>query len=95
MPVQNLKRGLRRDEHFAPGAIVRIQVNTTHPLGAGMASESYGFYNNSPFFSLMDVETAQKATAIARYPETGVLASGWLKGRMRDGEGRAATRSWK
>jgi len=80
VPVQNMKRGLRREEHFAPGAIVRIQVNTTHPLGAGMASESYGFYNNNPFFSLTEPDSNQKATAIARYPESGVLASGWLKG---------------
>jgi hypothetical protein len=90
VPVQNIKRGLRREEHFAPGAIVRIQVNTTHPLGAGMASESYGFYNNSPFFSLTDADANQKATAIARYPDSGVLASGWLKGEYVMA-GRAAT----
>jgi hypothetical protein len=90
VPVQNIKRGLRREEHFAPGAIVRIQVNTTHPLGAGMASESYGFYNNSPFFSLTEPNANQTATAIARYPDSGVLASGWLKGEFVMA-GRAAT----
>ena len=26
IPVRNLKRGLTRDQHFAPGTIVRIQV---------------------------------------------------------------------
>jgi hypothetical protein len=36
IPVRNLKRGLTRDQHFAPGTIVRVQVDNTHPLGLGM-----------------------------------------------------------
>ena len=31
-PVRNLKRGLRREQHFAPGTILRIQVDT-HAAG--------------------------------------------------------------
>jgi hypothetical protein len=48
VPVRNLKRGLAREEHFAPGTILRIQVDTKHPIGYGMAASTYGFYNNSP-----------------------------------------------
>lgn len=54
IPVRNLKRGLTRDQHFAPSTIVRIQVDNTHPLGLGMPSETDGFYSNSPFFSLVE-----------------------------------------
>ena len=52
VPVRNGKGMLSRDQHFAPGAILRIQVDTTDPLGYGMAPETFGFYVNSPFFSL-------------------------------------------
>lgn len=80
IPVRNLKRGLTRDQHFAPGTIVRIQVDNTHPLGLGMPAESYGFYNNSPFFALVEGFSSQKASVVARYPNSDVVASGWLKG---------------
>ena len=80
IPVRNLKRGLTRDQHFAPGTIVRIQVDNTHSLGVGMPSDTYGFYNNSPFFALVEGFSSQKATVVARYPNSDVVASGWLKG---------------
>lgn len=80
VPVRNLERDLSRDEHFAPGTILRVQVDTRHPVGFGMAPETYGFYNNSPFFAVTEGFASQKATIVARYPNTEVVASGWLKG---------------
>jgi hypothetical protein len=80
IPVRNLKAGLTRDQHFAPGTIVRLQVDTAHPLGLGMAGETTGFYNNSPFFTIVEGFASQRVAVVARYPNTGVVASGWLKG---------------
>ena len=80
LPVRNLKRALRNDEHFAPGAILRVQVDTAHPLGYGMAADTFGFYNNGPFFSLLEGFGSFKARVIARYPNQEVVASGWLRG---------------
>jgi hypothetical protein len=80
IPVRNLKRGLTRDQHFAPGAIVRIQIDTSNRLGLGMPAETYGFYNNSPFFALVEGFSSQRASVVARYPNSDVVASGWLKG---------------
>src|SRR5204862_4972053 len=51
-----------------------------HALGLGMPSETYGFYNNSPFFALVEGFSSQKASVVARYPNSDVVASGWLKG---------------
>ena len=45
-----------------------------------MPDETYGFYNNSPFFTLVEGFSSQKATVAARYPNTDVVGSGWLKG---------------
>jgi zinc carboxypeptidase len=80
IPVRNLKKGLTRDQHFAPGTILKIEVDTQHPLGYAMAASTYGFYINSPFFSIVEGFSSQRTSVVARYPNTGVIASGWLKG---------------
>ena len=80
LPIRNVKQGLSRDQHFAPGTILRVQVDPSHPIGYGMPAETYGFYNNSPFFTLTEGFVTQRATVVARYPNTNVVASGWLKG---------------
>ncbi len=80
IPVRNLKRGLTREQHYAPGTIVRLQLDASHPIGFGMPAETYGFYNNSPFFALVEGFAAHRATVVVRYPNAGVLASGWLRG---------------
>jgi len=80
LPVKELKHTLTRDQQFAPGTIVNLQVDTTHPIGYGVAPETYGFYINSPFFALTEGFSSQKVSVVARYPNAGVNASGWLRG---------------
>ena len=80
VPVKNLKRGLTRDQHFAPGTIMRVEVDASSPIGTGVAASTYGFYNNSPFFEVTQGFASQKASVVARYPNANVVASGWLRG---------------
>ena len=80
IPVRNLKRSLTRDQHFAPGTILNVEVDTGHPLGAGVAARTYGFYNNSPFFELTEGFSSQQVSVAARYPNADIVASGWLRG---------------
>jgi hypothetical protein len=80
VPLRDLKAGLSRDQHFAPGTILNIEVDTANPIGYGMARSTTGFYNNSPFFSLLEGFSSQKLNVVARYPNADVVASGWLKG---------------
>ena len=80
IPVRNLKKGLTRDQHFAPGAILRVEVDAQHPIGYGVAPDTFGFYINSPFFSIVEGFSSQRTSVVARYPNTNVIASGWLKG---------------
>jgi Zinc carboxypeptidase len=80
IPVRNLKKGLSRDQHFAPGAILRLEIDGQHPIGYGMATETYGFYINNPFFSIVEGFASHRTNVVARYPNTNVVASGWLKG---------------
>jgi hypothetical protein len=78
--VKDLKKTYTRDQHFAPGTIVNLQVDTTNPIGWGMAPDTFGFYINSPFFQLTEGFSSQKVSVVARYPNTAVNASGWLRG---------------
>jgi hypothetical protein len=80
IPVRNLKRGLTRDQHYAPGTIVRVQVDTASPIGFGMPADTCGFYINSPFYDVTDGFASQRVSVVARYPNSEVVASGWLKG---------------
>jgi Zinc carboxypeptidase len=80
IPVRNLKKGLTRDQHFAPGAILKLEVDTQHPIGYGVAADTFGFYINSPFFQLTEGFNSQRSSVVARYPNSNVIASGWLKG---------------
>ncbi len=80
IPVRDLKKASTREQHFAPGTILNIEVDPAHPLAHGIASSTYGFYNNSPFFQLVEGFSSQKASVVARYPNTNVVASGWLRG---------------
>lgn len=80
VPLKNLKSGLSRDQHFAPGTILRIEVDTANPIGYGMKGQTTGFYNNSPFFSQVEGFASQRLQVVARYPNSDVVASGWLRG---------------
>ena len=79
--VRDVKRSLGREQHYGPGAILNVQIETSQPLGFGMAAQSRGFYNNSPFFTMIDGPSGQRSiTVVARYPIHDIVASGWLKG---------------
>ncbi len=80
LPVKEMKRTLTREQHYAPGTIVNLQVDTAHPMGYGSAADTYGFYINSPFFQLTEGFSSQKVSVVARYPNNGAKASGWLRG---------------
>jgi Zinc carboxypeptidase len=80
IPVRDLKRGLTRDQHFAPGTIVRIEVDPSSQLGWGLPAETYGYYDNNPFFQITEGFLSQRVSVIVRYPNANIVASGWLKG---------------
>ena len=80
LPVTDLKKTLNREQHYAPGTILNLQVDTQNPIGFGMAPDTYGFYINSPFFQLREGFSSQKVSVVARFPNDEVNASGWLRG---------------
>jgi hypothetical protein len=79
LPVKNVVAGVRNTELYAPGSILGVTLDQTHPIASTfVAPVPAVWYENSPTFDITD---PAKARAVVRYPATGnVLLSGWLLG---------------
>jgi hypothetical protein len=66
-------------ELYAPGSILRVLVDATHPVGFGMPDTAAVYFTNSVTF---DVPAGSPVRVIARYPIRGddILMSGFLQG---------------
>ena len=64
---------------FCPGSLLRVRIDTKHPIGHGLDSEMAIFFKSGPVFA------AERggAEVIATYPEFNPLMSGWLEGEKR------------
>jgi hypothetical protein len=69
------------DRWYAPGSLLRVQWDRSHPLAAGMPGESAVFYARSPVFEVLPEAT--NVTVIARYPQSDILMSGYSQGEDR------------
>ena len=78
LPVRNVIAGLSRREFFAGGSLLEIEIDTLHPVTAGMAPQSAVFFSRSPAFTTLD---GFEGDILARYASTGSpLLSGYLLG---------------
>jgi hypothetical protein len=84
LPVRDITAGLKRTEFYAPGSILRTELDTSHPLAKGMPKESIAWVESSPVFEVSDDREAARVRVVARYPAEGeTLLSGWLLGGER------------
>jgi hypothetical protein len=98
LPVRDVVDGLPRTDFYVPGSILRIELDSSNPLTAGMQKESIAWAENSPVFEVLE-QTAAFASGpnrfefkgssanvhvIASYPkDKDPLLSGWLLGSER------------
>ncbi len=80
LPVRNTLRDVPRERFYCPGAILEIFVDNQHPLGYGIPSRTSAYFLNSPAFELTAPFTTSTARAVAKYPATNALQSGWIGG---------------
>ena len=70
-----------QESFYAPGTILRLAVDTTHPVGYGMPAEADAmFVNNGGFVPNRRRTTARAIRPIVRYPNTRLRRSGWIIG---------------
>ena len=93
LPVRDVVDGLPRTDFYVPGSILRIELDTSNPIAAGMPKQSIAWVENSPVFEVMKDITftggpneeerffPPHVHVIARYPsDKDSLLSGWLLG---------------
>jgi hypothetical protein len=92
LPVKDVTRGLARKDFFIPGSILRIELETAHPIAHYIPKESIAWFENSPAFELVqssgsspserDESRTLNAKIIATYPKDPkqILLSGWALG---------------
>jgi hypothetical protein len=85
LPVRDVTEELNRTQYYAPGSILRTELDTSHPITRGMARESIAWVEDSPVFEIKsDPLALVRVRVIARYPASGdPLLSGWLLGAER------------
>lgn len=77
LPMKNVLAGLRRNEFYNPGSIVRLDVDRSSPLARGMADETAAYFSNSSAF---DTSDERRVRTIAQYALRNSLLSGWMLG---------------
>jgi hypothetical protein len=100
LPVRDVVDGLPRTDFYVPGSILRIELDPSNPIAAGMPKESIAWVENSPVFEVSGTGVSPvSATAGTAMPQVKVIAwyprdkdpllSGWLLGADRV-KGKAA-----
>ena len=91
IPVRNLVRGKPSKEFFCPGSLLRVWVDRQHPVGYGLPEWVSGYFARSQAFEIVDTPNGHAQDprspaarfdthVLARYSDTVLLESGWIRG---------------
>lgn len=90
LPVTNVLEGVPADSFNCPGAILKADFDTNHPLAYGMPERGMVFFSRGRVFELQEDEETGERTADAltirpfvTYPGESLLLSGWMIGDER------------
>jgi hypothetical protein len=72
-------RAADSEQIYAPGSILRVDVNPSHPVARGLSESTAVYFTNS---TALDLPAGSPARVIARYPSNAgtILLSGFLQG---------------
>jgi hypothetical protein len=87
LPVRNAIGGISRNELYIPGSLIRMNVDTQHPIAWGMQAAAAAFFQDSRAFELTQPGAAE---IVASYADSDLLLSGWEIGAEEHVAGRAA-----
>ncbi len=71
------QKGTKPEPFFCPGSLLRVFVETTHPIGYGLDREMAVFFKSGPALE------ARGGKPVASYPDFNPLMSGWIQGDKR------------
>ncbi|HYY99495.1 MAG TPA: hypothetical protein VE642_12920 [Pyrinomonadaceae bacterium] len=79
LPVRNVLENLKPSDFYCPGSVLRLEVDTSHPLARGFGPRADAYFINGAAFEVTD---EGRARVVARYGQSKdeLLRSGWLLG---------------
>lgn len=77
LPMKNVLNGLKRNEFYNPGSIVKLEVDKSSTLAKGLKEETPAYFTNSSAFEITD---ESKVKSVANYAVKDSLLSGWTVG---------------
>lgn len=80
-PVENVLGDIGNDVFYAPGALLNVDIEVSHPLCFGMRPREALWFESGPVFRSTRPGDSN-VRVVARYPATDILASGWLAGEQ-------------
>ncbi len=80
LPVRNAIQNLSNDRFYAPGSLLNVDVDTSHPLCYGLKPQHAVWFESGPAFEASGVPPDISAVGVLKYPAAQILASGWLLG---------------
>jgi len=78
VPAINVLQDVKSKDFYAPGSLLKIELNNTQTLAYGMPKHAAIQFINSPAFKLLPY--IRKSKAIGYYNDENPLLSGWLIG---------------
>ncbi|HEY2013121.1 MAG TPA: M14 metallopeptidase family protein [Bryobacteraceae bacterium] len=72
-PAPEVNRTSGSSEFYSPGSLLKAKIDTSSPLAYGVPADVAIWSEQSPAWDT-------QLPVVARYPDSGVLASGWLVG---------------
>ena len=83
LPVRDVLEKVPPKEFLCPGSILKMRLDTTHPLAYGMPEEIAGYFASSPAYATQIPGAELDRRVIAHYPDEPLLLSGFLRGEER------------
>ncbi len=72
--AENPLEGLKEQEFYIPGSILKVTLDETHPIAYGYPREAAVYFISGPAFKV------KEDNEVAKYPEANPLLSGWILG---------------
>lgn len=80
LPIDNALADLKPEQFSAPGAFLRLRIDRGHPIAYGMAEEAVAVFKDSAAFAPAPGFGYTDLRVIARYPNSDLVRSGWMRG---------------
>jgi len=79
LPVTQSLENVNPREFYCPGSLLRVEIDTSHPLGYGLSREQAAWVEGGLAFEARDARVAGPV----KYASRDLLMSGWLLGGSR------------